>query len=104
MIIDHRTYTAHPGKLPSFLKVYQELGKPIQWPILGEPIGFFTSIEGELNQVVHLWRYDSQADREARRAKLAVAPGWSDYLAAATPFLLRMENKIIVPTAFSPMK
>ena len=39
-----------------------------------------------------------------RRAKLAAAPGWGDYLEAATPFLLKMENRILVPTAFSPMK
>lgn len=104
MIIDLRTYTALPGKLPAFLKIYNEMARPIQWPLLGDPIGFFTTEVGELNQVVHMWRYDSQADREQRRAKLAVAPGWTDYLAQATPLLLKMENKLIVPTAFSPMK
>lgn len=104
MIIDERTYHCHPGKMASFLKVYQELAKPIQWPILGEPIGFFTTEIGALNCVVHLWRYDSMADREQRRAKLALAAGWGDYLSAATPFLARMENRILVPTAFSPMK
>ena len=72
--------------------------------IVGEPIGFFVTEIGTLNQVVHLWKYDSMADREQRRAKLAGAPNWGDYLDAATPFLLRMENRILVPTAFSPMK
>jgi hypothetical protein len=104
MIIDERTYTTHPGKVKAFLEVYERLAKPIQWPILGEPVGFFVTDIGTLNQVVHLWKYDSMADREQRRAKLAVAANWGDYLDAATPLLLRMENRILVPTAFSPMK
>jgi hypothetical protein len=104
MIIDERTYTCHPGKVKAFLEVYERLAKPIQWPILGDPIGFFVTDIGTLNQVVHLWKYDNMADREQRRAKLATAPNWGDYLDAATPNLLRMENRILVPTAFSPMK
>lgn len=104
MIIDERSYTTLPGKVKAFLEVYERLARPIQWPILGEPIGFFVTEVGTLNQVVHLWRYESMADREQRRAKLAVAPGFSDYLDAATPLLLKMENRILVPTAFSPLK
>ncbi|CEJ15090.1 hypothetical protein BN1110_05426 [bacterium YEK0313] len=104
MIIDERSYTTLPGKVKAFLEVYERLARPIQWPILGEPIGFFVTEVGTLNQVVHLWRYDSMADREQRRAKLAAAPGFSDYLDAATPLLLKMENRILVPTAFSPLK
>ena len=104
MIIDERTYTCHPGKVKAFLEVYERLAKPIQWPLLGDPIGFFVSDIGTMNQVVHMWRYDSMADREQRRAKLATAAGWGAYLDAATPFLVKMENRILVPTAFSPMK
>ncbi|MGL4287572.1 MAG: NIPSNAP family protein, partial [Phreatobacter sp.] len=80
MIIDERTYTTLPGKVKAFLEIYERLARPIQWPILGDPIGFFVTEVGELNQVVHMWRYDSMADREQRRAKLAVAPGWGTYL------------------------
>ena len=43
MIIDERTYTCHPGKVKAFLEVYERLAKPIQWPLLGDPIGFFVS-------------------------------------------------------------
>ncbi len=104
MIIDERTYTTLPGKVKAFLEIYERLARPIQWPILGDPIGFFVTEVGELNQVVHMWRYDSMADREQRRAKLAVAPGWGTYLDTGTPLLLKMENRILVPTAFSPLK
>jgi hypothetical protein len=104
MIIDERTYTCHPGKVKAFLEVYERLGKPIQWPIVGEPIGFFTIDTGTLCQVVHMWKYENMADREQRRLKLSSAPGWSAYLDASMPLLSAMENRILVPISFSPLK
>ncbi len=104
VIIDERTYTVIPGKLGAWQDVYETLGKPIQWPILGDPLGFFTTEVGELQQIVHWWRYDSFADRETRRAALAAHPEWGKYLAAALPLLSRMENRIITPLRFSPLK
>jgi hypothetical protein len=104
MIIDERTYTCHPGKVKAFLDVYERLGKPIQWPIIGEPIGYFTSETGILCQVVHMWKYESMADREQRRLKLSSAPGWGAYLDASMPLLCALENRILVPTSFSPLR
>ena len=104
MIIDERTYTCHPGKVKAFLEVYERLAKPIQWPIVGEPIGFFTIDTGTLSQVVHMWKYENMADREQRRLKLSTAPGWSAYLEASMPLLSALENRILVPTSFSPLK
>ena len=104
MIIDERTYTCHLGKVKTFLEVYERLGKPVQWPIVGEPIGFFTIDIGILGQVVHMWKYENMADREQRRLKLSSAPGWSAYLEASMPLLSALENRILVPTSFSPLK
>jgi len=36
MIIEQRTYTLAPGRMPEFLKIYEELGLPVQLPILGK--------------------------------------------------------------------
>ena len=104
MILEERTYTIRTGLVQEYLALYEREGYAPHRRFLGDPVGFFVTEVGTLNQVVHLWRYDSMADREQRRAKLAQAPNWGDYLDAATPFLLRMENRIMVPTAFSPMK
>ena len=43
MIVEMRTYTAQPGKVPEFSKAYQELGEHIQGPILGNLVGAFTT-------------------------------------------------------------
>lgn len=101
MIIDHRTYTLHPGNLPAFLKIYEEKGLPIQRQHLGDPVGWYVSMDiGELNQVIHMWRYDDLADRAERRAKLAAEPAWQEYLKQGMPLLQHMENKILTAAPF----
>lgn len=101
MIIDHRTYHVKPGKLADFLEVYSTLGFPVQKEYLGEPFGWFVSMDiGPLNQVVHMWRYESLADREAKRARLAADARWQAYLPKSMVFLDHMENKILRPAPF----
>jgi len=104
MIIEQRTYTLHPGKLPDFLKIYEEIGLPIQLRILENLIAAMTTEVGPLNQYIHLWGYESMADREARRAKLAADPDWPVYLTKAVPMFQSMENKICVPAPYSPIR
>lgn len=104
MIIDERTYTLHPGKLPEFLELYQAEGYPVQTSHLGEPIGFFQTEIGVLHQIVHLWGYENMGDREQRRAKMQADPAWQAYLRKSTPMFREMQNRILVPTPFSRIR
>jgi hypothetical protein len=104
MIIDERSYILHPGKVPEYFKLYEAEGLPVQRPILGNLIGYFQVEVGTLNQVVHLWGYDSMGERERRRAQLVVNPDWQAYLKKAMGLIVRMENRILTPAPFSPMK
>jgi hypothetical protein len=104
MIIDERTYTLVPNKVPEFLALYQREGYPVQTRHLGEPVGFFTTDIGTLNQIIHLWGYKDYADRQARRAGMVADPEWQAYLAKASQYFLKMENRILVPTAFSKIQ
>ena len=38
---------------------------------MGEPLCFAVAETGELNTFTHIWVYDSAADRDAKRAKMA---------------------------------
>lgn len=104
MIVDERTYTIHIGKIPAYLKLYQEEGLEIQKKTLGNLIGYFVTEVGQLSTVVHLWAYDSMEDRAKRRAELAANPAWQAYLAKMQPLVTAMENRILTPTAFSPLR
>lgn len=101
MIVEQRSYTTLPGKVPEVLRLVGEEGLPIQRPHLGEPLGYFFSDSGELNRIVHLWGFASPADREARRAALAADPAWQAFAPKVLPLLLRMESVILFPAAFS---
>jgi hypothetical protein len=106
MIVDVRIYTCKVNKMAEFVKIYEEMGWALQQKYLGRCLGWYTTIEGELNTVVHLWAYDSQADREARRNAMAADPAWGSYLAEVgkRDVLVKMQNRIVRPTSFSPVK
>jgi len=107
MILEVRTYTAQPGGgLTRWLDFYEKHGLPPSLKHLGGLVGFFVSEIGPLNQIVHMWRYESLADRETRRTALYRDPDWQAFLKnqpQPSP-LITQESKILVPTAFSPMK
>lgn len=104
MIFEHRTYTLAAGRVPDFVKIYQEYGAPVQLPILGNLIAVFTTEVGPLNQVIHIWGYDSMEDRARRRAELARHPDWGKYLERALPLMQAMENKLLTALPWSPIK
>ena len=106
MIVDMRTYTAKPGKLAEWVKIYKDYGWPYQQKYLGTCLGFYTVAEGSLNQVVHMWRYESQGDREQRRAAMVKDPAWQEFVAISKEkgYLLKQENVFLTPSDFSPQQ
>lgn len=82
----------------------EERGWPLQQKYLGTCLGWYTVAEGTLNRVVHIWRYDSQADREARRNAMFQDPAWKEFmrLSEEAAHLLDMRNVFLAPTSFSP--
>lgn len=104
MIVEERIYTLHPGKMDEFLHLYETVGLPIQRRVLPRLLGFFTSEIGVLNQVVHLWGYDSLEQRTEKRAEMRATPGWNEYVTQVRPLFQKQENRILLPTAFSPIR
>ena len=102
MIVDIRTYTCHPGRLPEYVELYKTVGWPLQKQYLGRCLGWYTSVEGRLHTIVHLWAYDSQADREARRIAMHHDPAWKSFAdkVAKLGAMAVQENSIMAPTDF----
>ena len=102
IIFDHRVYTIKPNRLARFLETYERLALPLQRKYLGEPYGFFVSYIGPLSRVVHLWQYESLADREQRRDAMEADPEWQAYrrVALEEDTLVDMENQILNPVSF----
>lgn len=104
MILEERTYTLHPGKVGEYFSLYEKEGLAIQTPILGRLVGYFSSEVGELNQVVHMWAYEDMADRARRRAELMADPRWKAFVPKLLALVTRMENRILIPAPFSPLR
>ena len=101
MIVEMREYTLQAGKVPEYLKLYESEGLDIQREILGHMVGYYsTEVGPAINQIVHLWAYDSFEDRQQRRARLAAHPGWQTYVKQIRPMLVEQRNRILKPAAF----
>jgi NIPSNAP len=94
-LVDLRVYTIRLRQMPEFLRVFDALAMPVQLRHLGPPLGFYTSEMGPLNQVVHLWGYESLADSEARWAARNADPDWPAYLKASEHLITAQENRLI---------
>jgi NIPSNAP len=104
MIYEMRTYNVKPGLLNTYLKLFNDVGMPERKPH-NNLIGFWFTEFGELNQVVHIWRYTSLDQRASLRAELMQNPRWAqDFLPVAMPMLDRMSSVILNPAAFSPLQ
>ena len=105
MIVELRTYTVRPLRAGDFLALYERLALPMQKEHLGHLIGFFVTEVGPLNQVVHLWAYADQAEREQKRDAMQRDPQWQAYLKMNTEagYMQSMENHILRSTSFSPL-
>lgn len=100
MIVEHRTYTLHPGKTQAYLDYYQASGLAIQLRYLPAPLGYYTSELGALNQVIHLWGYRDLNERHACRQQLKQDPHWARYVARIMPLIQLQESKILNPAPF----
>lgn len=104
MIVEERIYRINTGMMPAFLRFVETQSLPVQVPILGNLLGYFQTEIGVQSQVVHLWGYDSLDDRSDRRKTLANTPEWQALLPELATYIREAENRILVPTSFSPIK
>ena len=104
MIVEMRTYKIRPGELQNFIKIYDKEIREIHTKILGNQIGFFYTEIGDINEVVHLYGYESYEDRQARRITLSKQPEFISYLNKVKNIIIDMQNKLMIPTDFSKIK
>ena len=62
-IYELRTYTLVVGKLNEAVELYTEIGWPALKPYQDHLVGYFTGDIGALNQIVHLWKFEDDANR-----------------------------------------
>ncbi|MEM7252155.1 MAG: NIPSNAP family protein [Pseudomonadota bacterium] len=97
MIYEFRTYTLHPRCLGEFLKRFSEaLPKREAYSTLS---AFWYSEIGPLNQVIHVWGYESLDARAEARASAVAAGVWPP---PTKDLIVDMTSEIFHPLPFSP--
>ena len=104
MIVEQRDYHVITGKLNELVKLYETEGIKLQQSYLGNLLGVFTTDIGALSTFTAIWAYDDYADREKRRAELQADDAWRAFLAKIQPLIHTQQNRILVPTSFSPLR
>ena len=101
-IYELRTYTLNVGKIADAIKLYTELGWPALKPYEAHLIGYFTGDIGALNQIVHLWKFDDDADRRQFWAKIYADDNFMAFAAKFRPLLQTQENKLLLAAPWGP--
>jgi len=97
MIVEMRTYTLKPGTVAT---VEERFGNALPARLKFSKLAAFWHTEiGPLNQIIHVWPYDSLAHREQARAAATKAEGWPPRIAE---FIIEAKAEIFIPAPFSP--
>ena len=104
MIVDVRTYTLIPRKMAKYLELFETHALPVMKRNGLDLMGYYVSSIGPLNQIVHLWRYDSLADMERKRTARDADAAWGEFLSLTEGMVLVQDNKVMRPASFSPMR
>lgn len=99
MLHELRTYTALPGAIPEVLKANEEVGRKVRGDDYGVLEGYWYTEMGPLNQVMHLWRYDSFEERARLRGELGKVEGWTkEYVPRLRPLLTQQSTRFLINT------
>src|ERR1044072_3865443 len=93
MIYELRTYTVKPGTLGDMIKAASTISRDIRKDDYGKLEGYWSTEIGPLNQVLHMWSYNSFDERARLRAELAKNPRWTgEYIPLIRPLLVRQDG------------
>lgn len=102
MLFDMRIYTCKPGTVPAQLELYEKYGYAPQTRHLGKPVLYGVTETGAINTYVHVWGYESAADREKKRAAMQADPEWQAFLQKSKEagHLIGQENRLLSGVTF----
>ena len=99
-----RTYSVIVGKMAEVVSLYKNEG----WPALAKHpqklVGYFTGDVGAINELIHVWKFDDDADRRAFWAGVFADPEFMAFAAKIRPLMREQNNKLCCrpPGAHNP--
>ena len=108
MIHELRIYTAHPGKMGALLARFRDHTTDLFEKHGIANVGYWlNSIGGRSDELWYILGFEDLAQRDAAWAAFAADPDWRkarDESEADGPLVHHIENRILRPTDFSPLR
>ena len=97
-----RTYTLYVGKLAEAVELYNAEGWPALRNYQDKLVGYFTGDVGSLNQLVHLWKFDDDADRRSFWETVRADEQFIAFARKLRPLIQLQENKLLFASPWGP--
>jgi hypothetical protein len=103
-LFELRTYTLNVGALGEVTRLYQEEG----WAAVenggfsDKLVGYFTADAGQLNQLVHLWKFDDDADRRSHWDTMRTDAAFLAFAMQLRPHIQKQENQLLLQAPWGP--
>jgi NIPSNAP len=97
-----RIYTFKPGGIPGVIERWS--GHIARRMELSPLVGAWHTEVGGLNKWCHIWAYKDAADRFRIREEARAKGIWPPPSGGGPNMMIRQENMLVVPAAFSPLR
>ena len=108
IVYELRVYHCAPGRLGALNRRFEEVTLKLWKEFEIRPVGFWTTSVGPSSQTLtYLIRWDSMADRESKWNAFISHPEWIAARASSEAdgvIVEKVENQLLEPTSYSPMK
>ena len=101
-LYEFRTYTLHVGKTAELEQVYAEYGWPMLARYADRLVGYFLPEIGNMNQMIHIWRFQDEAERKAHWAAMYGDPDFMAFASRLRPLLQSQENRLMRHAPWGP--
>jgi len=104
-VYELRIYTLRVGMMTEAVKLYQEIGFPALQKGAHDKklVGYFQADTGTINQLLHLWKFNDDADRRAHWAAVYANKEFVEgFLSKFRPLVMAQEVKLLQEAPWGP--
>lgn len=104
VVYEKRTYSVKVGEMQEVKRLYSTEG----WPALSAAgcekklLGYFTSDTGDLHQLIHLWRFESDEDRRGFWSRVYENERFVDFAGKLRPLINTQNVQLMLAAPWGP--
>lgn len=93
--VEMRRYRLKPGGPQRWAELYKTEGAAVQRKHLGEPVGYYRTEVGPINEIIHMWRYETLEERAEKRAALFADADWLAFIEKISGLIDTQDTQIL---------